>query len=330
MPTTPASPTVLFASLGGTITMTGDDGVTPSLAAADLLQAAPDIASTAAVRAQTVATVPGASLSYAHLDELLRAAGRAVDEGAVGVVVSQGTDTIEETAYYLDLRWDRDEPIIVTGAMRAPQMLSADGPSNLGSSFAVASDPAARGLGVVVVLDEQVHSAAWVRKTHSSSLSAFQSPVGPLGFVVEGRFERVWSHQRRRTVPAPVRGDVRIAALSTGLGDDGTTFRAVVDAGVDGVVIEAFGAGHVPMRLADAIADVSSKLPVVVSTRTGSGRTLRSTYAFPGSERDLAQRGALMSGWLDGRKSGVLLHALLAAGLPLDELRSVFSSHGEL
>ncbi|WOP19536.1 asparaginase [Raineyella sp. LH-20] len=323
-------PTVLFASLGGTISMTGADGVVPSLTAADVIAAAPGIDTIATIEASTVVTIPGASLTFRHLEELLAVARHAVDCGAVGVVVSQGTDTIEETAYYLGLRWDRDEPLVVTGAMRPLHALSTDGPSNVAAAVIVACDEAARGIGVTVVLNEEVHAAAWVRKEHSSALGAFRSHPGPLGYVVEGRFEQVVRAQARPSVPAPLRDDVRVAFLGTGLDDDGTAVRAVIAAGVDGLVVDGFGAAHLPERVAAAITEAAQTVPVVVSSRTGAGRTLRSTYGFKGSERDLAQRGAILSGWLDGRKSRTLLRALLAAELPPDQVRAAFLAHGEL
>ena len=323
-------PTVLFASLGGTITMTGSNGVVPSLTADDVIAAAPGIEKIASIHATTVETIPGASLTFDHLEKLLTIANQEVDNGAQGIVLAQGTDTIEETAFYLDLRWSREAPLIVTGAMRTLQALSADGPSNLSCSMTVASDESAQGIGTVVVLNEEVHAAARVRKQHATSLAAFQSPTGPLGYVIEGKFEKTWQGPRTVNVPAPIRGDIQIAALGTGLDDDGASLAAVVQAGIDGVVIDAFGVGHLPERVADVIGKVSTNIPVVVSTRTGAGRTLRQTYGFPGSERDLAARGAILSGWLDARKSRILLRALLAAGTPMSELRDAFEAQNRM
>lgn len=324
-----ALPVILYASLGGTITMTGSGGVVPSLTADDVIAAAPGIERIAVVDATTVTTIPGASLDFAHLEQLLVVAREAVKRGAGGVVVSQGTDTIEESAYYLDLRWRRPEPLIVTGAMRHLQALSPDGPANLSAAMTVAAAADARERGVLVVVDQEVHAAARVRKEHSTALGAFRSQPGPVGVVIEGRFQPFWSTSRSDYVAGPLRDDVRVASLATGLDDDGDVLRAVVGAGVDGVVIDAFGAGHVSHRLADAVGEAAPQIPVVVSSRTGGGRTLTSTYGFPGSERDLVDRGALLAGWLDGRKSRVLLHALLAADVPADHLRRKFVSHAD-
>lgn len=307
--------------------MTGSNGVVPTLTAEDVISASPGIEQLATIRATTIETIPGASLTLDHLEKLLTIANQEVDNGAEGIVVAQGTDTIEETAFYLDLRWNRDAPLVMTGAMRTFQALSADGPSNLNSSVIVASDKSAKGIGVVVVLNEEVHSAARVRKQHSTSLGAFQSPLGPLGYVVEGKFEQMWHKPRTRHVPAPTRNDVRIASLGTGVDDDGTVFTAVAQAGVDGIVIDAFGVGHLPRRVADAIEEVAADIPVVVSTRTGGGRTLQNTYGFPGSERDLTKRGAILSGWLDSRKSRILLRALIASGTSFSDLRGSFETY---
>jgi L-asparaginase len=125
---------VAIASLGGTITMTSTSdrtGVTPSLTAADLVGSVPGLASTAEVTARTITTAPGASLAVADVLEALSWARRAVDDGASGVVIVQGTDTIEESAYLLDLYWDRAAPLVVTGGMRTAQTAGADGPANI-------------------------------------------------------------------------------------------------------------------------------------------------------------------------------------------------------
>ncbi|WP_066517052.1 asparaginase [Curtobacterium ammoniigenes] len=321
-------PHVAVASLGGTITMTGTGGVRPTLTAADLVAAVPGVADLAQLDAVTLATVPGASLRLADLERALRWAQDRVTAGATGVVIAQGTDTIEETAYWLHLHWDVAAPLVITGAMRPPAAASADGPANLLAAVAVAADAGARNRGVLVVLDQQIHAAALVRKQSTTALNAFQSPTAPLGAVNENRVV-FFSPAHLRTVLSLGEHPARVAAIGTGIDDDGSLIDAAAAAGVDGIVIAAFGAGHLPERVADAAAQAARTIPVVIASRTGSSRTLRATYGFPGSEQDLSARGLLLAAWLDPAKARILLAALLQNGLQGTELRKQFNAYAD-
>lgn len=324
---------VAVASLGGTITMTSsrDDGqgVVPSLGAADLLRSVPALAQVE-VEATTLATVPGASLGVADLAGVLRWARDAVDAGAAGAVVVQGTDTIEETAYLLDLHWDRDEPLVVTGAMRAAQAPGADGPANLSAAVLTAAGAASRSRGVLVVMADAVHAAVRVRKTRSSGPDVFRSPSsGPLGHVEEGSVLFAGPPFRDAPLTAGLPGPFgRVPVLETYLGDEGELLRLVDGAGWDGVVVGGFGVGHVSAGLAAVVGDVAARRPVVVASRTGSGPTYTSTYGFVGSEADLLRRGAVLAGWLDPRKARTLLACLTGAGATADEVADEFRRRG--
>lgn len=324
---------VAVASLGGTITMTSSrpDGrdVAPSLDAADLMRLLPDSA-VVDVQTATLASVPGAWLTFDNVADTLDWARSAASAGAAGAVVVQGTDTIEETAYLLDLYWERHEPLIVTGAMRSAQALGADGPANLAAAIAVAADPTSRDRGVMVVLNDEIHTAARVRKTHSSAPNAFCSPAfGPAGYVVAGKVSYGGRSGRARPLPGPHPRSARVALLETVLGDRGELLEIVAGAGYDGVVAAGFGVGHVSDAFADAIERVSH-LPVVVASRTGAGPTHESTYGFAGSESDLISRGAIMAGWLDARKARILLCCLLGAGSGRAEIGAEFHVRGNM
>lgn len=307
-----------MASLGGTITMlpsTGG-GIAPTLSADQLLAATPQLAGVARLQVTTLATLPGASLQPADVLAAVAWARTAVESGTDGVVFVQGTDTMEETAYLADLAWDLDAPLVVSGAMRSPEAPGADGPANLVAAVRTAGSDAARGLGALVVMNDEIHAAARVRKIASSTIQAFSSPTfGPLGRVSEGRVV-VPDRQRRWPALTSVRPDAgpRVALLETHLGDAGDLLDLVVDAGYDGAVVAAFGVGHVSTGMANSIEAATPRLPVVLASRTGAGTTFRGTYGFAGSESDLIARGALPAGWLDSRKARVLLWYLLAAG----------------
>ena len=319
---TTAKASVAVLSLGGTIAMTGaaGDGVVPRLEGQDLVRAVPGLADVACVQARTVRQLPGASLRLDDLYAVAEEVRAALDAGAVGVVITQGTDTIEETAYCLDLLLDRREPVVVTGAMRNPTLPGADGPANLLAAVVVAASGADLA-GVVVVLGDEVHSARTVVKQHSVRPAAFASPgAGPLGLVAEGRLVL-----HARPLPKPVgvaptviRPSVWVPIVTIGLDDDARGLQAV--AGADAVVLQAFGAGHVPSWLVQPIAQLAALRPVVMVSRTGSGPVLRSTYGFPGSERDLRARGVLSAGALDALKVRILLLMLLRSGLTTDQV----------
>jgi L-asparaginase len=325
------NPVVAVASLGGTITMTtadGPRGVTPSLTAADLTTSVPELSSVAYVRAETLFTKPGASLGFAELLRALDWSRSAVADGASGAVLVQGTDTLEETGYFLDLYWDRPEPLVVTGAMRPPQHPSADGPANLLAAVLTAAAPQSRGLGVLTVLNDEVHAAARVRKSDTTALGAFASlPFGPLGRIHERAVVYGNLPERHAPLPRPLADDSpRVALLETYLGDDGEQLGLVNDANFDGIVVCAFGAGHVSAATAAVMSKAAEKAPVVLASRVGAGSVLSDTYGFTGSEQDLLRRGAISAGWLDGRKARLLLWSLLAAGAPEARIRAEFAA----
>jgi L-asparaginase len=326
-------PSVALFSLGGTIAMSprrDGAGVAPSLGAAELLAAVPDLAESPVTLSVTdVRNLPGASLGIPDLLDLAGRVEAAVAAGVVGMVVTQGTDTIEETAYLLDLLHGSDAPVVVTGAMRHPGQAGADGPANLLAAVQTAACATARGLGALVVFNDEIHAARWVRKTHTTSTAAFTSPsAGPIGHVIEGE---VRVHVRPERYPAlsgvDGRRPVRVALLTTALDDDGSLLRLAAGH-FDGFVIAAFGAGHVPAAGVPVLADVAAGKPVVLASRTGAGRVLERTYGFPGSERDLLDRGLISAGYLDPAKARVLLHLLLSAGADTDEIRREFATRG--
>ena len=328
-----SAPRVAVASLGGTITMTpaaAGAAVTPSLHAADLVRAVPGLDEVAELSAVTLRTEPGAWLTPVEVVAVGEWARRQVADGADGVVVVQGTDTIEETAYLLGLHWDRPQPLVVTGAMRAPTAAGADGPANLLAATVVAAATASRDRGALVVLNDDVHAAARVRKTDTVAMHAFSSaPFGPVGRVHERSVTYAGAPGPWPALPAPRPGhDPRVALLETHLGDRGGLLRLVADAGYDGIVLAGFGAGHVSAALADVVGEVAARCPVVLASRTGGGPVLRSTYGFVGSEQDLLARGVIPAGWLDPRKARLLLWALLAAGHGVEEIRATVTARG--
>lgn len=324
-------PRVSVFSLGGTIASTrspGRDsrGVAPQLGAAELIAAVPELQKVAELETVAFRRMPSGDLTFQDIAQLAAEINRRFDSGTAGVVVTQGTDSIEETSFALDLLIPGSRPVVVTGAMRNPTLTGADGPANLLAAVQVASSPDARGLGTVVVLNDEIHAARFVRKTHTASPSTFRSvSTGALGWVVEGRPRIVLRPSPMPTLaPSVISSTPRVALLKMCLGDDARLIGEIESLGYAGLVAEAFGGGHVPERVVPALSQLAERMPVVLASRTGAGEVLKETYGFPGSERDLLSRGLIHAGFLDGLKSRVLLTLLLEMAADSADVRKLF------
>ena len=324
-------PTVSVLALGGTIASTGTgSGVTPSLSADELTESVPALAQVARIRAETFRQVPSPELTLSDLTALAEEIERRIAAGDAGVVVTQGTNTIEETAFVLDLLVGGDAPVVVTGAMRNPTLPGADGPANLLAAVSTAVSADARGMGALVVFADEIHAARYVRKAHTQSVMPFRSsPVGPIGWLSEGRV-RVGARPvgRRHLELEPVDEPPRIALVTLGAGDDGLLVDAVAGAGYQGLVVEATGGGHMTADGADRAAALVAEMPVVLASRTGAGELLQRTYSFPGSEIDLIARGLIPAGAMSAAQARMLLRLLVAADASSAELRDAFQALG--
>jgi L-asparaginase len=323
---------IVVFTLGGTIAMTGHaGGVVARLGGADLLAGLSGRAERDGVQVRDLLAVPSADLSFGDILDVADAARAAVDDGAAGVVVVQGTDTLEETAFLAGLVWDRPEPLVLTGAMRNPTLAGPDGPANLLAAIGVAAAAPARGRGALVVLHDEIHAARHVRKSHSTSTGAFTSPdLGPVGRVTEGaaRFTALVPAPPPLTGPRRDRlAATRVALYTVTLDDDGVLLPGLA-ATHQGLVVAAFGVGHVPGALAPVLGELAAAMPVVLATRTGAGPVLASTYGAPGSERDLRARGLIGAGLLHPVKARVLLRLLVAAGAGHDQVAAAFAEFG--
>lgn len=326
----------LFA-LGGTIASApsvpgrGSDlseGVSPEVTGRELVAAVPAIAEVARVDATQVLQVPSCEVTPEDLLALVVRMRAAVDSGAEGVVVTQGTDTLEESAFVVDLLWDRPQPVVFTAAMRTPTSPGADGPANLLAAVQVAASPDARELGVLVCMGDEIHAARHVRKTHTSRPHAFESPgLGPIGWLSEGQprlaMRPVRGRAPLRVEPGAVLPDVALVRI--GLGDRGQLLEAVAHLDVQGLVVEGVGGGHVPRALTPVLSRLVEQMPVLLASRTGAGEVLTRTYGYPGGEIDLRGRGLIGAGAHDGAKARLLLILALAAGLDRPAVARLFS-----
>ncbi|MET9083176.1 asparaginase [Streptomyces sp. NPDC004237] len=326
----PTAPPVKVVALGGTVSMTpsqgASGGVAPQLTAADLVASVPELEQEAVLELPDVRRVPGAWLQIDEIAELAQTFNEQARSGeAAGFVVTQGTDTLEEVAFLLDLLYEGSAPVVVTGAMRNPTTAGADGPANLLAAVRTAASADARDLGVLVVFSDEIHAARHASKVHTTSTHAFASPnAGPIGHVVEGRPRLHFTIRRHSALHLPFVRPATVETMEATLGSNGELLRAV-GRYVDGLVVAGFGAGHVPKTWVDPLEELAAQMPVVLSSRTGAGSVLTATYGYAGSESDLLKRGLIDSRALGPRRARLLLMSLLRAGASSDEIRTEFT-----
>ncbi len=321
-------PRIAVITTGGTIaTRRGPTvaGAVPSLKGDDLLAMLPRGGIELAF--EEFANLPSSHMTPASTLELSRRVAGALERADVdGVVVTHGTDTLEEAAYLLDLTLRSPKPVVVTGAQRAATSVSYDGLANLAAAVRVAATPAAYELGVAVVFDEAIYAAAEVQNTHTQARAAFEAPgAGPLGRV-EG--ERVWIMRRptaRQYIPCQ-RLEELVDLIRLAQGADVRLLRHSIEDGVAGIVIEAFGGGRVPPWWLPHITDaLQRRTAVVIASRCGAGG-LGDDFGYVGAYHDLSRLGVIFAHNLSGPKARIKLMAALGAARGMAELRGFFAS----
>jgi L-asparaginase len=330
---TSSSPRLLVVTTGGTIASRRDPASGAATAAIDtdgLLAAVPALADVAEVEGRSFGLInswdmtPAAMLALAHE---LRAC--LASDPPDGVVVTHGTDTLEETAFALELLVGPDRPLVLTGAMRPADSPGSDGPRNLLDAALVATDRSSRGLGVAVVMGGEVHAPRYVTKLHTTALHTFASPDwGPLGILDGERLTVRWAPRGLPALPAIPPADAELPAVAlvtmvAGLG--GAPVRWAADAGVVGLVLAGSGSGNVHADAAPAIdALMDAGVPVVLASRCTAGR-VTPVYGGQGGGATLVERGVIPAGDLSGPKARLALTFLLAAGATVEEIRRWFA-----
>lgn len=321
-------PDVVVLGTGGTIASTaGERGATPELTTEDLLSAVPDLGEYADVATEQVAQVPSFEMDVETLARISEAVRAAVADGADGVVITHGTDTMEESAYFLDLTLDLDVPVVLTGAQRRSDEVSPDGPANLLTAVRAASHDAFRGAGgVYVAFDEEVHAARDVTKVHTSAVGAFESPeTGPVA-AVDRSGVRVFREPGSRSDTIPVdRPETTVRTATTGIGVDGRQLTQALD-DADGIVLDGTGLGNATAALGDAVAAaVDQGVPVVVTSRCLAGATAP-VYGAAGGGETLRGHGAIFGGDLPAHKARIKLLLALEASADPAAVRTYFES----
>ena len=316
---------VAIVFTGGTISMGFDPvagGNVPELDGVAILSRTPGLETIADIVPIDRGLTPASHFTFEDVLEIGRVVQAALDDAAIdGVVVVQGTDTIEETSFAWDLVLRSPKPVVVTGAMRAPHEEGFDGPANLRDAVTAAASPELRDAGVIVTLAGTLEPADDVTKLHTTAFTAFGSPNGrTLGLVVDGRVvvERRRGPRRRRITPPAAAA--RVHLLTAGIGSDGSLLDAAVAAGADGIIVAATGAGNTsPSWLRAAERAMASGVMVALASRCPAG-AVSTAYAVPGGGATWMRAGALRVGTLCAIKARVALALGVGAGMSRREL----------
>lgn len=319
---------------GGTISMKLDPATgaaVPALSAEDILAEVPAIESVADVEVEEFFRLPGPHVTPDQMWRLARRAAAWLERPDIdGLVVTHGTDTMEETAYLLDLVLTSDKPVVFVGAMRTVSDASWDGPANLLAAARVAASPAARGRGVLVVMDDQILPAREARKVHTEASRSFATPeFGPLGVVDAGSvvFRRRGQARPAWRDPAAEAGlrvsrlETRVELVQAYTGMSDRIITCALDQETRGLALVAFGRGNVPPAIVPALeAAVSRGILVTVSSRSIAGRVWP-RYGYEGGGLGLSRMGAVLAGDLSGAKARLLQMVVLAASIDAAEQR---------
>jgi L-asparaginase len=319
---------IAFYFTGGTISMRHDPAIgaaVPALSGREIIDNVPGLIDVAEVEIIDFGRFPGPHMNPSRMMELSNRVRETLARDEFdGAVVTHGTDTLEETAYLIDLTVASEKPVVFVGAMRNSSEIGWDGPSNLLAATRVASSEEARGLGALVVMNETILAAGEATKTHTEAFDAFQSPdFGPLGVVDKGEviIRRAPLH-RLHIATEKIAEPVWL--LKTASGFDSTLIDACLDAGARGLVIEALGRGNIPP---DSVAGVeralSENVAVVLTSRCLRGRVYES-YGYAGGGKHLRNLGVIFADFLNGQKARIKLALALSLTKSLDEIRDLF------
>ncbi|WGE80016.1 asparaginase [Actinobacillus equuli] len=315
---------LLILHTGGTISMSeGEDGKVSPSEKNPLLAALERLNHPAQLSQESVLNVPSPHITLQHWLLLKTRIEKAVnEENYDSIVITHGTDTLEETAYFLDLALDVNVPVAITGAMRSSNELGSDGLINLQSAILVALCPESQGKGVLVVMNDEIHNAKFVTKTHTTNVATFQTPTfGPCGLIAKNRvlyFQQLIEYER---FPAQTITRTNVQLVKSYAGMDSFLLEQLAHHGCDGVVIEALGAGNLPPScLAGLDALLRADIPVVLVSRAFNGVT-QDVYDYLGGGKQLKQQNVIFTTGLSGQKARIKLLVLLNQDLrkPLSE-----------
>lgn len=318
-----------MVATGGTIAMKIDpvtDAPVPALSGEDLIASVPGLDKIATIEVENPFNVPSTYMDPERWVITQRAVLRAIENPAVsGVIVSHGTDTLEETAWFLDLTVNSDKPIILVGAQRNASESDSDGPRNLLNAARVCVSDAARGKGAMIVMNGQINAAREVTKTHTSDVETFKS--GDFGFLGTVDYDRIVFYReptRRLHLTILDLELPRVDIIPLYAGADGTFIRAAIAAGAKGLVIEAAGWGNINIPMFEAIKEaIAGGTTIVISTRVPNGRVLP-IYGFEGGGKTLLAAGSVFADNLSAQKARILLMLVLQSTSDVEQIQLLF------
>lgn len=314
---------------GGTISMTVNkdtNAATPSLSSEDIMSLVHHIKDFAEVELIDFSAIPGPHMTPNKMMELKALVQEHCERSDIfGVVITHGTDNLEETAYLLNLTLETQKPVVITGSMRNASELGYDGPSNLASAILTAIDDNSNERGVLVVLNDEINDAREVTKTHTMSLDTFKSlEFGPLG-IVDSNHVIYYRNQTFSSVPIytdTLESDVALIKVASGM--DARMLDFLVNEKVKGIIIEGMGRGNVPPNMMPGIKKaIGAKIPVVLVSRNPLGR-ITPSYGYEGGGLDLKNTGVILARNLNGQKARIALMLALSKTSNIDELRTYF------
>ena len=313
---------------GGTISMKIDEKIkaaVPSLSADEIMSMIPGVEDYAEIEAYTFSSMPSPHMTLETMLKLSKFTTELVErEDIDGVVITHGTDTLEETAYLLDLTVRTKKPVVVTGAMRSGSELGYDGPFNLATSICTAISDEAVGRGVLVCFNGELNSASEVTKANSMALNAFRTPnFGPIGIVDNDNviFYRDANHLEKYDVS---KIEKQVALIKCVVDMDSSYIDYLIEKGYGGIVIEALGRGNVPPKMVEGIKKaIELEIPVVVVSRCFEGRVFES-YGYEGGGKQLKNLGVIFGDTLPGQKARIKLILAINSGMNIHEVARVF------
>lgn len=322
---------ILVVFTGGTFSMKIDEktnAAVPFFHGDELIKMIPRAADLAKISIYEFGNYPGPHITPELMLELSKKINEFVEYPNVdGIIVTHGTDTLEETAYFLDLTVKTKKPILVIGAMKTSSEPDWDGPRNLLDAMHIINNPNSSGMGVLVCLNGEINAASEVTKTHTEDIETFHSlDFGSLGFVDRGRvvFNRL-PRKIETFITEKINTNVDLIKVYAGM--DEKFFKFSADSGVDGVVVEAMGVGNVPPPAYEGIKYIVDKnIPVVLVSRCPAGETL-DIYGYPGAGKWLKQLGVIFSDYLNGQKARIKMMICLGITKDINQLRKMFEDN---
>ncbi|MBM6859808.1 asparaginase [Clostridium saudiense] len=313
---------------GGTISMKVDERIKaaiPSLTGEEIMAMVAGIENYAEIESYTFSSMPSPHMTFKTILELSNFVRDLVNRSDIdGIVITHGTDTLEETAYFLDLTIDTSKPIVITGAMRSSSELGYDGPFNLATSICTAISDDSIGRGVLVCFNGELNSASEVTKANSMALNAFRTPnFGPIGIVDNNKviFYRNTINTSKYKVDK-IEKDVALIKCAVDM--DSTFLDFIVERGYGGIVIEALGRGNVPPKMVDGIKRaIYNDIPVIIVSRCFEGR-VHESYGYEGGGKMLLDLGIIFGDTLPGQKARIKLLLSINSGLSIEEIKKQF------